>query len=277
VLVEDPSVIGWYTDNELHWWGSGGYWGSDDQQGGSDSLALVNDYIGLAPDSSGKRRWVRFLEEQYDTIEKLNDRWGTEYASFDCLHFLLNYNARTKELEEDKRDFLRLIAETYFQKTSAALKLYVPNHMNLGTRVVGVSTPQTVLEVMAKYVDVVSFNTYSRVFPKEYLSYLHELTGKPILFTEFCFCAGAADGFVYNTNGANSVMVKDQARRCELYEAFVKEAAGLPYMVGTHWFALYDYGDRKGLIGNYGLLNLADEPWEALMAAMKKTHQELSR
>lgn len=271
-LIDDPSLIGWYTDNELHWWGASGYWGGDDQGTAADSSELVDDYINLKADKPGKKRWVRFLQERYGTIEKLNQAWDTEYPCFDDLHMVMYYRARADVLAGDKREFLRLVAETYFQKTSAALRLYVPNQLNLGTRVVGVSTPRVVLEVMGKYVDVVSLNTYSMTLPEQYFAHLHELTGKPIMLTEFAFCAGSRDGFAYNTNGANSVLVANQQRRCELYDKLVRRAAELPFMVGSHWFALYDYGNREGLIGNYGLLKLNDEPWPELCAAVARTH-----
>jgi len=276
-LVKDPGLIGWYTDNELHWWGASGFWGGDDQGTGTDSAELVDDYIALGADKPGKKRWVQFLRERYGSIEKLNETWDSEYASFDDLHHVLHYRARSDVFAEVKRGFLRLVAETYFQKTSAALKLYCPNQLNLGTRVVGESTPRIVLEVMGKYVDVVSFNTYSMKLPEKQLGYLHEVTGRPILLTEFAFCAGSRDGFVYNTNGANGVLVANQHRRCELYDQFVKRAAGLPFMLGTHWFAMYDYGHREGLIGNYGLLKLNDEPWAELCAAVAQTHEQLPR
>ena len=29
-MADDESLIGVYTDNELHWWGTGGQWGMDD-------------------------------------------------------------------------------------------------------------------------------------------------------------------------------------------------------------------------------------------------------
>ena len=44
-------------------------------------------------------------------------------------------------------------------------------------------------------------------------------------------------------------------------------------MLGTHWFALFDYGRNiHGLIGNYGIFDLQDRVYQELADAMKKAH-----
>ena len=106
---------------------------------------------------------------------------------------------------------------------------------------------------------------------------IHERTGLPFMITEFSFCAGAADGFLLNTNGARNVLVRSQERRGEAYRTFIENAARLPYIVGLHWFALYDYGNPNGLIGNYGLLDLADEPWTAFAKAARSANESVLR
>ena len=129
---------------------------------------------------------------------------------------------------------------------------------------------------MAKYVDVVSINFYAMELPVEYLNHIYEITQKPVMITEFAFCAGSDYGFVHNTNGAQNVIVKTQAKRAELYDSFVSKAYDLPYMIGTHWFALYDYqGDEHGLLGNYGLYDLDDQPWEDFTSGVKVTNRNI--
>lgn len=270
-LPEDEGLIGYFTDNELHWWGSLGVWG-ENAQGGTTETGIVDDYMALPSDRPGKQAWLKYLKETYGTVEALNRAWGSEYTEFDDLLPLAVYRARPDVLQKDKEAFLRRIAETYFRTTSSILKMYDPNHLNLGCRVVGSSTPKIVIDVMKKYVDVVSMNFYSMEVPVDILDDMHRRTDKPIMITEFSFCAGKTAGFPYSTNGARNVIVRDQTRRAEAYDKFVTEASRLPYMIGTHWFAMYDYGNPLGLIGNYGLLNYEDEPWEPFVSGVARTN-----
>jgi hypothetical protein len=273
-LLQDEGMIGWFTDNELHWWGSGGYWGDDDQGRSADSTGLVDDYIGLAADAAGKQAWVAFLVERHGTIDSLNRAWGSEYTMFDELLQMQHYRANADVLQADKTEFLRRIAHKYFEATSRILKQYDPNHLNLGCRFVGNSTPDVVLEVMKDYVDVNSMNFYAMEFPETYLNHVYELTGKPVMITEFSFCAGATAGFVQNTNGARNVLVKDQKRRGECYREFIHTARNTPYMVGTHWFAMFDYGmNIHGLVGNYGLMDMDCKPWVEFGELVKQAHE----
>jgi len=275
LLLEDESVIGYFTDNELHWWGSGGRWGQNDPGEKNNDTSLVNDYIYLPEHAAGKRAWVDFIRKRYGDIEALNRAWNCEYSDFDDLLYIGNYRAEGEAFEADKLEFLRIIAETYFKTTSSLLKQYAPNHMNLGCRMVGTSTPDVVLEVMKKYVDVISLNFYSFDLPRRWLEHVHELTGKPIMITEFSFCSGSRDGFLYNTNGAQNVIVRNQKRRGECYRNFLEQAYEMPFIIGMHWFALYDYDSKGGLLGNYGLLDLEDKPWEEFTAEVTKVNREI--
>jgi hypothetical protein len=216
---------------------------------------------------------VNYLKEKYGTIDRLNEIWDCEYIEFDDLLPIAVYRAEDDILQADKLGFLRKIAKVYFETTSSLLKQYDPHRLNLGCRMVGNSTPEVVFEVMKDYVDVLSFNFYSFDLPKRWLTHVSEVADMPVMITEFSFCAGRTAGFLLSTNGARKVIVRDQERRAEAYDRFVKAAAAMPCMVGLHWFALYDYGTPQGLIGNYGLLNLNDEPWEVFVEGVRKTHE----
>lgn len=275
-LLDDPGLIGYYTDNEIHWWGHGGKWGNNDPGNGSNCTNLVDDYLELPAGRAGKQAWISMVAERYGSIERLNEAWGAEYTSFDDLAHIAVYRAdRPEALEADKIAFLGMIAETYYKTTSEALKRYDPNRLNLGDRMVGTSTPEVVFEAMGKYVDVITLNFYSFDLPERWLAYIHELTGRPFMITEFSFCAGAESGFLRNTNGARNVLVRTQERRGEAYRSFVELTARLPHVIGAHWFALYDYGNPNGLIGNYGLLDLADEPYETFMSSVRQTNEDV--
>lgn len=271
-LPESDTLIGYYTDNELHWWGPTGYWGNDDRRDLGSCTEIVDDYIRLSAGRPGKRRWVAYLRDRHHTIRALNETWGSEYGDFDDLEHLEYYRADRSALQADKLDFLRLIAERYFEVTHGALRRYDTGHLNLGCRFAGTTTPDVVLEVMGRYVDAVSVNFYEMSLPVEHLTRIHALSGKPVMITEFSYCAGSQAGFTRITNGAQGVVVRDQARRGECYDGFVRAAFALPYLLGTHWFALHDYGNRDGLIGNYGLLDLEGRPYVSFLEAVARTN-----
>lgn len=275
-LLDDPGLIGYYTDNEIHWWGHGGKWGNNDPGNGSNCTNLVDDYLEQPAHKSGKQAWIRMITERYGSIERLNGSWGAEYTSFEDLAHIAVYRAdRPEALKADKVAFLGHIAETYYKTTSEALKRYDPNRLNLGDRMVGTSTPEVVFDAMGRYVDVITLNFYSFDLPERWLEHIHERTRRPFMITEFSFCAGAEAGFLHNTNGARNVLVRTQERRGEAYRAFVELAARIPHIVGAHWFALYDYGNPNGLIGNYGLLDLADEPYEKFAASVQQVNKDV--
>ncbi len=273
-LFKDRGLIGYYTDNELHWWGSGGYWGSNQPGGESKETGLVDDYIEKPETSYGKKAWVGFLKDRYKTIECLNGIWQSEYTGFDDLLHLQHYTVDEDVFQQDKTEFLRLIAEKYFSTTSRILKEYDPGRLNLGCRFAGATTPRVVLEVMANYADVISVNFYDHLGKyRDYLKHVHAITGKPVMITEFSFCAGREAGFLTSTNGAQSVLVRDQKKRGEYYKRFVNEAFDLDFLIGTHWFALYDFsGNVHGLIGNYGLYDVRDRLWEEFAEAVREAN-----
>ncbi|GAA3400518.1 hypothetical protein ACFFNY_16265 [Paenibacillus hodogayensis] len=275
-LVDDRSVIGVYTDNELHWWGTGGHWGQDDPGSATNGTNLVEDYIHLPANAPGKRAWIDYLRERYGDIGRLNAAWNAEYDTFEELLWLREYRAAEPAYGDDKLGFLRRIAETYFRTTTDILRQYDGNHLLLGCRMVGTSTPDVVLEAMKPYVDALSLNYYCFELPEAWIARAHRITGKPVIITEFSFSAGSSAGFDLITNGAQLAHVRDQKRRGESYRDFVTQAARMPFMLGTHWFALYDFWDRQGLIGNYGLYDRKDELWSEFAEAVKETHAALA-
>jgi hypothetical protein len=273
-LTANGALIGLFCDNEAHWWGSRGEWGDNDQAREPDCLELVDDYIRLPPEAPGKQRWIDHLRTRYRSIGALNTAWESAYGSFDELAPLFLYRARPEPYDEDRRSFLRLIAEEYFAVADDVYQTIAPDALRLGCRFVGTSTPKTVLEVARDHMDVVSVNFYRMTLPSEYLTLVHDITERPVMITEFAFSEGRSAGFWKSTNGAQKVLVASQQARAEAYRAWIEESLRLPFLVGNHWFALYDYGNPDGLIGNYGLFTLEDEPYTELQTAMTQTNRD---
>jgi hypothetical protein len=75
-----------------------------------------------------------------------------------------------------------------------------------------------------------------------------------------------------NTKGAD-VTVLTQEDRAKRYTRYVETLAKLPQVVGFHWFQWFDQpakGRFDGEDSNYGIVDHADEPYEPLLAAMRR-------
>jgi hypothetical protein len=115
---------------------------------------------------------------------------------------------------------------------------------------------------------LVSFNNYGTTPPLEQLRKLHTLTHKPVALTEFSF--KALDSGLPNTKGAGKPLAT-QEDRAEHFERYVTALAEMPWVVGFHWFEYADEpaeGRFDGENSNYGLVNIKDEPWQALVQRM---------
>ncbi len=261
-LRNDRMLLGYFTDNELRW---GPDWRNEN--------SLLIDYLQMEPETAGYRRAIQFLKKSYESIHELNNTWKLNVSSFQEISSATAFPAseRRKESEEE---FVKLVAERYFRICREEILDADPNHLILGCRFAG-NAPRPVLEVIGSYIDVVSFNTYNYHPPKETLEEIYQLTGCPIMITEFSF--KAMDSGLPNTKGAGKPVEtqKDRARR---FSEFVTELVRLPYIIGYHWFEYVDEpaeGRFDGENSNYGLVNIKDEPWEILTQEMRQTNLEV--
>ncbi len=161
----------------------------------------------------------------------------------------------------------------------ASIRRHDSNHLILGCRF-AVKPPRAVVEALAKYTDVISVNMYSKSGKADlgYLRDVYALTKKPVLITEFSWRATENSSGDTNTEGAE-VTVDTQADRAERYRAFVSTIAQEPYIMGSHWFQYMDQPPAgrwiDGENSNYGIVDIHDQPYEKLVAAMTETHQLL--
>ncbi|MBS7653682.1 beta-galactosidase [Candidatus Bathyarchaeota archaeon] len=255
---DDKYLIGYFIDNELRWAAD---WRSSNE--------LFDDYMLLPPEAEGKKALVKFLREKYGEISSLNRAWRTIFSSFDDL--LLERQApKTSAVDDDRRGFLRIIAEQYFKLTYNIIKKYDPNHLILGCRF-AYKPPNEVLYGSIGYTDVVSVNCYTNPYSNDLelkimdLKEIYRITCLPIMITEFSF--KAMDSGLPNSKGAG-VPVKTQAERAKYYEEYVKAMIKQPFIIGYHWFQYSDQpyeGRFDGENSNFGLVTIRDEPWETLL------------
>jgi agarase len=178
------------------------------------------------------------------------------------------------EFVKDCDAFVARLAERYFKVTADAIKAADPNHMNFGCRFAYVPA-QPVVEAAGRHLDAVSFNCYQhdpRGVIERYAAF-----GKPLIIGEFAF--RGEDSGLPNTRGAGP-RVKTQAERADAFEKYVRAAVSMPALVGYHWFEHADEpkeGRFDGENSNYGLVNIHDEPWQALVERMTQVNAQVER
>ncbi|HEY2013812.1 MAG TPA: hypothetical protein VGH38_09950 [Bryobacteraceae bacterium] len=233
--AKDPWLLGYFTDNELRW-------GRDWRSGES----LLEGYLKMAKDSAGFEKATAFLKTRGQSAESLTD--------------------------EDKDQFLEMVASEYGRVTSEAIRRHDPNHMVLGCRFAGYPG-DTVMRAIGKHFDVISFHSYNATAPVERLEQITRLTGKPTMITEFSF--KAMDSGLPNTKGA-AKPVATQEDRAKGFAGYVEALAALPGCVGFHWFEYRDEpkeGRRlDGENSNYGVVKIDFTPWEVLTQRMKQVN-----
>ncbi len=170
--------------------------------------------------------------------------------------------------------FLAELAERYFRVTFEAIRAADPNHIVFGCRFAYVP-PGPVVAAAAKYLDAISFNCYD-TDPRRVID-AYSVFGKPLIIGEFAF--RGADSGLPNTRGAGPI-VKTQADRATAFTRYASWALSKPNVVGYHWFEHADEpkeGRFDGENSNYGLVNIHDEPYQALTQAMTQLNAQAER
>lgn len=260
---DDRFLLGYFTDNELRW---GADWRS--------KKSLFEEFLGRDADSPGKQALVRLLRARAPSVGAFNQAWGTQLTSLDELPALTVLPMTNAVARAAEREFLREYARTYFKTCREAIQAADPNHLVLGCRFAGYA-PQPVIEAMAEFIDVVSYNHYGFSAPVEPLRKLHAATGRPILLTEFSF--KARDSGLPNTRGAGRPL-DTQSERAEHFERYVTALASLPFVVGYHWFQYSDQppeGRFDGENSNFGLVRGDDQPWAELVERFTQVNARL--
>jgi hypothetical protein len=227
----DPRLLGYFTDNELRW---GKDWRSGD--------SLLESYLKMPESAAGFQKASELLKRRGHTAGNLTD--------------------------DDKSEFLGMVADEYARVTSEAIRRHDPNHLVLGCRFAGYPGDNAVRAV-GKYFDVISYHSYSANAPVERLEQVAKLSGKPVMITEFSF--KAMDSGLPNTKGAAKV-VPTQQDRADGFARYVEALAAIPACVGYHWFEYRDEpmeGRFDGENSNYGVVHMDFTPWDVLTARMK--------
>lgn len=249
--ADNPWLLGYFTDNEAGW----------------GNLDLLRN---MPPDSWSRERWLEFLQNKYQTIHKLNNRWNVAFKEWSDVRDLMTA-VDNIAFYNDYAEFETLFTEKYFSIISSTLKKHDPNHLYLGCRFTRKIKPDHICRIAGKYCDVISVNVYALRPEDDIMREWYTKTGRPVLIGEHHINL-ASDRQVPALWGAT---VKE-ARR-EYYRNYVETWAKLPYSLGCHWYQLTDQ-EITGRSSNgenqpIGLVDITDQPHQELI----ETARELSR
>jgi len=253
--AEDGWCIGYFIDNELSW---------------GDEVFLAKMSLTSPAEQAAKRVFIEELKAKYETIDKLNAVWGSDYKSWEGM-LEAKETPDVEKARDDLAAFNKKIAERYFGTCRDVLKEAAPRKLYLGCRFDFHYWPKEShksdwpLAIAAKHCDVVSFNRYCYSGRA-----LRPPVGfdKPLIIGEFHF--GALDRGLFNPTLR---CVANQRQRGAAYTAYVRSCLENPYLVGAHWFQYCDQAATgRGDGENYqvGLVDICDTPYPETIAACRE-------
>jgi hypothetical protein len=248
----DPWCVGYFVHNELAW---------------GDDTSLAAGALASPADQPAKIVFVNDLEAKYETIENLNQAWGTAYASWPAMLESRQTPDKVKA-REDLQAFYTKTAETYFSTIRRELKHVAPDQLYLGCRFAWVN--DLAAQAAAKFCDVVSYNRYE--YSVEDLK-SPQGTDMPLIIGEFHF--GALDRGLFHT-GLRAA--ENQQDRADKYKKYVQGALRNPAIVGTHWFQYKDQpttGRGDGENYQIGFVDICDTPYPEIVQAAREVAKSM--
>jgi len=256
--ADNPLIIGYFIANEQHY---------------SDLLRLLPQVKGQA---AAKLKLVEWLRNKYPDIAAFNRSWKCQASGFEALADMA-LQVTTPDAWQDMDQFTKVFIDRYFEVVNAAFRRADSHHMLLGARFLpGQIGTESAVKACGKYCEVFSINYYSMAIDKDFLDRVHQLSGRPVLLSEWSF--GTAEQGL----AGGVIDVRDQTERGLAYRNYVEQAAALPYVVGSQWFSCIDqaltgrfFQHYNGECMNIGLVNVADRPFKPFLAEAMKTNYRI--
>lgn len=286
----DDYCIGVFVDNELGW-----------GVGLAQTTSFLDGYLRLPAGGPGKLAVQQFLSARYGgDIEAFNSVWDQHLQSFDDIQNLVALPRETGNdaRRADRDAFAGAVAARYYGVAHDALHATAPGVLILGSRLLAYSVSAEVVAASAPFVDVVSANYYeittaalalaadfaqraNYIFtgnPFTDLDAIYAAAGKPVLISEFAY--RAADSGLPNSYPPVFPTLITQDERAGAYDGYMRHLLERPYIVGAHWFEYVDEpatGRFDGENSNWGIVNVDDEEYAELAAAMQRIDADLYR
>lgn len=254
--AQDPFLIGYFINNE----------------------PPLNEIVRQVPKMSGevpaKQTLARMLLEQYGTVEKLNQAWGSALSGTlaDC-----DLSPRNDRGREDLQRFFELYLDTYFREVTRIIRLHDPNHLLLGMRYMPHTVSPKVAAITSKYVDVFSMNYYTHAIDAAYLKEIHKNSKRPMLMSEWNF-GEKSHGLA---GGARNT--RNEEERGLAYRNYLEQTISLPFVVGSNFFQCLDQAGSGRWIGgvngerfNTGLVDVTDRPYRTFLKSVMASHHRIA-
>jgi len=247
-FAQNPFVLGYFVDNEQGWHHPKSIWKTKSERPARKAL-------------------VGWLRERYNgELASLNQAWGHDYPSWDSLLTVQDSAIPEGTALADTEGFMQYFADRYFSTIDSLLQVYDPNHLYMGCRFVRRRPSDGLLQVAARYFDVVSVNVYDYQ-PKATQAY-HKATGRPILIGEF--------HFPLNSERQHPPLYRNftAEERRELIPQYIGYLAKQPFSIGCHWYQFVDqHPSGRGIDGEnqtVGLVDITDKPHPEMVETYRK-------
>jgi hypothetical protein len=223
--------------------------------------------------------------------------WGPDIENFNTeLQDYLELPAGSPGLAVAQRyvghpdQFLYALATRYFQVTTAAIRMYDPNHLVLGVKAEGQYVQPQLLEAASRYIDVFSIDDYAlqpgfaigihALWPQYLLvtsnfANFEKYAGIPLMVAEYSFI-GETSQTPDTVPGVYAVYPNQDARALAYDDYISPLYEDAPWVVGDEWFEYVDepQGGRvpDGENDNFGLVNVENQPYQELVSQMSIMH-----
>lgn len=261
--LTDPMCIGYFIDNELNF----------GNRSARVSQTYGDDVLQSPARQPAKQEFIADLKAKYDTIEKLNEAWGTRHASWEAL---LNHTKlpKSKRYMADSDLFFDKAVDQYFRLCRDAIKSVAPHRLYLGCRFISTDAARKTLAAASKkYCDILTVNIYAHSAAGFGVG--KEFPDMPVLIGEFHF--GILDRGMLSPGLA--AVGTTQKERALAYTRFLQGALVHPKIVGAHWFQYWDQpltgrsgdGERYAI----GFVDVADTPYPEMTRAAREVGEKM--
>lgn len=225
------------------------------------------------------REFDKFLRAKYATIGDLNKSWKTSFSSFEDLMekkpepLVIRGNKY-----EDFNAFSRIILKTFNEKILKIIHEEDPGRLVFSNRFM-IHEVRGVFDNLDLYKDFdgIAVNIYPSNEQwglddgeRQYLTLLHEKTGKPLMICEWS--VPARDSHLYDDahhlDWSYPQLMDTQGQRAQQAAHVMADFWNMPFVVGAHWFSWGDFNSRSRK-SNRGLFTSDGKPWTDVQEALK--------
>jgi hypothetical protein len=221
------------------------------------------------------------MKNIYTAISQFNKNYNTNFASWDELIKTEDWrpNAVPENIYEqaDNETFTLLCVDRYYAVSKAALRKVDPDHLFLGDKLNGnTDNLEKVLEVAARYVDVIVYQFYGSYLEQKAL--LDNLTTKvkiPFLNGDIGFSVPYE--MMPNPYGPHAA---DQSERADWLIESCEGCFARPEFIGYHMCGIIDTWKTmptKEKHQHQGLMTITGEFYPEMENAVKKISSEMYR